>query len=168
MIALSRLSIVLPLAAIASSFAMAPSLTAQQATPPKPADAHSAHHAEPKQDEGHAKSGWKELDAFHEVMSAAWHPAKNDSLAPARAASTRLVAAAKAWAASTAPKGCDSPAVKSAIAKLVPESEAAARLVESKADDAALKAALKTVHDTFHVAEDGCKPEKHGGHGAGR
>jgi hypothetical protein len=54
--------------------------------------------------------------------------------------------------------------VKTAIARLVPESEAVAALVARKADDATLKAALKTVHDTFHVAEEGCKPAKHEHH----
>jgi hypothetical protein len=46
----------------------------------------------------------------------------------------------------------------------VPESEAVAALVARKADDATVKAALKTVHDTYHVAEEGCKPMKHDQH----
>ena len=42
--------------------------------------------------------------------------------------------------------------------------EAVAAMVARKADDAALKAALKTVHDTYHTAEAACKPHKHEGH----
>lgn len=148
------------LLAVAATAVAVPSLSAQQAAPPNPANAH-AHGAAPAKEDDHAKSGWKELDAYHDVMSAAWHPAKNDSLAPARRSADALVAAAKAWAAATAPKGCEAPAVKTAIARLVPESEAVAALVARQADDATLKAALKTVHDTFHVAEDGCKPAQH-------
>ncbi len=149
--------------------AYVPAVSAQQAMPPKPAAAHGAHHAEGVKTEGakeedHAKSGWNELDTFHDVMSAAWHPAKNDSLAPARASSDKLVTAAKAWAGAPAPKGCESPVVKSSLAKLVPESEAVAALVARSADDAALKAALKTVHDTYHAAEAACKLAKHPGH----
>lgn len=143
-----------------------PALSAQQTTPPKAADAH-AHHGAAQQKEKeaeHAKSGWKELDAYHDVMSAAWHPAKNDSLGPARSSANALVASAKSWAKATAPKGCEAPAVKTAIARLVPESEAVAALVSRNADDATLKSALKTVHDTFHVAEEGCKPQQHQHH----
>jgi hypothetical protein len=148
------------LIAVVATAVAVPSLSAQQAAPPKPAEAHAHHGAAQEKEEEHAKSGWKELDVYHDVMSAAWHPAKNDSLGPARSSATALVAAAKSWAKSTAPMGCQAPAVKSAIARLVPESEAVAALVARNADDATLKAALKTVHDTFHVAEEGCKPHQ--------
>jgi hypothetical protein len=155
-------------AALAATVALSASaLSAQQATPPKAAEAHAHHGAAQEKtakEEEHAKSGWKELDAFHDVMSAAWHPAMKDSLAPARASVAQLVTAAKTWASAKAPMGCDSPAVKTAIARLVPESEAVAALVARKADDATVKAALKTVHDTYHVAEEGCKPMKHDQH----
>lgn len=150
------------LAVVATAVAV-PSLSAQQAAPPKPAEAHAHHGAAPAQEKEaeHAKSGWKELDAYHDVMSAAWHPARNDSLAPARSSAAALVTAAKTWAKAAAPMGCQTPAVKTAIARLVPESEAVAALAARNADDATLKAALKTVHDTFHVVEEGCKPHQH-------
>ncbi len=157
---LNRLMMALPLGALVATVLVSNAASAQPAAPPKPADAHAGHGAAQK-DADHEKSGWAELDGYHDVMSAAWHPAKNDTLAPARASAGKLVAAAKAWNASKAPMGCESPAVKAAIAKLVPESEAVAKLVSSKADDATLKAALKTVHDTYHVVEAGCKPMKH-------
>jgi hypothetical protein len=120
---------------------------------------HGAAQAQ-KAEESHDQSGWKELDAFHDVMAAAWHPARNDSLGPARRNAPQLVEAARAFANATAPRGCDTPEIRAAVARLVPESEAVAALVARRADDAALKAALKTVHDTFHIAEDHCKPVK--------
>ncbi len=156
----------LPVAALLTAVLLAPSASAQQTPPPKPAEAHGAHHAAGAKEEDHEKSGWKELDAFHDVMAASWHPARKDSLGPARASAPRLVAAAKAWSVVAAPKGCDAPEIKAAIARLVPESEAVAGLVTKQADDATVKAALKTVHDTFHVVEDKCKPEKPAGHGS--
>ncbi len=141
--------------------AFAPSASAQQATPPMGGMKHEMNEAE------HHGTGWKELDAFHAAMEAGWHPAMMDSLAPARATAPTLVAAAKAFAKSPAPMGCESPAVKTAVQRLVPESEAVASLVTKMAADAQIKAALKTVHDTFHVVEEGCKPMKHdGGHEA--
>ena len=157
---LLRLAASALVAAVVVSFA--PAQAAAQAA----GQAHGAGHAhgaaqeKKAEEESHEKSGWKELDAFHDVMSAAWHPARNDSLAPARANAGKLVEAAKAFAKATAPKGCDTTEIKAAVARLVPESEAVAALVARKADDAAVKAALKTVHDTFHVAEDHCKPAK--------
>lgn len=146
-----------------------PAASAQQATPPKPAGAHGAHHGEGAKaagamEEQHERSGWAELDAFHDVMSAAWHPAKNDSLGVARASADKLLASAKAWGAAVAPKGCESPAVQASITRLVPETEAVAALVARQADDQSVKAALKTVHDTYHTAEAACKPAKHTGH----
>lgn len=157
---LNRLMLALPLGALLATVLVSNAASAQAATPPKPKAAHAGHGTAEKEVD-HEKSGWTELDTYHDVMSAAWHPAKNDTLAPARASADKLVAAAKAWNASKAPMGCEAPAVKTAIAKLVPESEAVAKLVSSKADDATLKAALKTVHDTYHVAEAACKPMKH-------
>jgi hypothetical protein len=119
--------------------------------------------------DGHKESGWTELDAFHAVMASAWHPARNDSLAPTRATAAQLVASAKTLAAATAPSACKTPEIASAIAKLVAETETVASQVASNADDTTLKAAIKSVHDTFEVAEKGCKPAggAHQGHGSG-
>jgi hypothetical protein len=112
----------------------------------------------------HAMGPWKELNAYHELMGASWHPAeqKND-LAPLRAKIADLVKAADAWGGSKAPAmphGCGTDAVKTAVAKVVTDTKALAALVASSASDAALKESLKALHDTFEVAERAC-----GGHG---
>ena len=158
----SRRTLLAPALFAALAFS-ATSLAAQAAGGHAHGAGHAGHGAAPEQkgEEKHEMSGWKELDAFHDVMSAAWHPAAKDSLGPARASAAKLVEAARTFAKATAPERCNTPAIKAAVARLVPESEAVAALVTRKADDAAVKAALKTVHDTFHVAEDGCKPAKH-------
>jgi hypothetical protein len=145
-----------PLVAIAGLVLFVPALQAQSATPPKAGMGHDESSME-----DHHQGTWKELDAFHEVMGAGWHPAMHDSLAPARATATKLVEAARVLSKATAPMGCDAPAIKTAIARLVPESEAVAALVARNAEDAAIKGALKTVHDTFHIVEESCKPMKH-------
>lgn len=108
--------------------------------------------------EGHKQSGWAELDAFHTVMASAWHPARNDSLAPTRAVAAQLVTSAKTLAAATAPAACKTPEISAAIATLVTETETVAAHVAKNADDATLKAAIKSVHDTFEIAERGCTP----------
>jgi hypothetical protein len=117
--------------------------------------------------ENHMMGPWKELNAFHRVMGATWHPAsqKND-LAPLRARAKDLLSSAEAWAASTPPAmpaSCRSEPVRSAVTRVVTETRALLGLMESGADDAGIKAALKTVHDSFEVAEKGCAG--HGGHG---
>lgn len=113
---------------------------------------------------GHMMGPWKEMNAFHMVMAATWHPAsqKND-LAPLRAKATDLAKSAEAWAASKAPMmphGCHSEAVTTAIARVAVDAKTLATLVSTSADDARLKESLKALHDTFEVAEKGC-----GGHG---
>jgi hypothetical protein len=108
-----------------------------------------------------AMSPWKELDAYHELMMATWHPAKDkNDLAPMRAKAAAMVTAANVLAASTAPKGCDAPKLKSAAAALPGETKAVADLVTAKADDVSLKAALKGLHEKFDVLEMGCTMPK--------
>lgn len=133
-------------------------LPGQDASKPKPDS------TRPAMMDDHMMSPWKEMNAFHHVMGATWHPAsqKND-LAPLRARAKDLVSAADAWAASKAPAmpvSCASEEVRAAVTKVARESNALATLLDSGADDAGLKAALKGVHDTFEVAEKACS-----GHG---
>lgn len=113
---------------------------------------HAAHHA--------ARSGWKELDAYHDLMAATWHPAQKDDLKPARAKADSLVAAAKAWSDSKAPAACDTKPIKDAIAEVLAGSTKVLHLVHGNAADAELKTAMHDVHEKFEVVEKGCKPGK--------
>lgn len=132
----ARFGALVPVLGFAALLGGASALSAQATAPTggmKHTMGESDHHA----------GGWKELDAFHEIMAAGWHPAMMDSLAPARAAARKLVAAAQAWAKSTPPMGCEAPEVKTTILRLTPETEAVASLVKQKASDSAVKAAFK-------------------------
>ena len=121
---------------------------------------HGGHHA--------ASSGWKELDAFHTLMMQTWHPASGaNDLAPARAKAGAMADAARAWAAAAVPAGCDTAEVRATVARLATESRALADLAaRPETTDAALKAALKALHDRFEVVEHGCHatPARPGGH----
>ena len=119
---------------------------------PASAQDHAAHHA--------ARSGWKELDAYHDLMAATLHPAKENDLKPTRAKADSLSAVAKAWSESKAPKACDNKAIKDAIAEVVVGTTKVLHLVHGNAADADLKAAMHDVHERFEVVEKGCKPEK--------
>lgn len=115
----------------------------------------------------HMMGPWKEMNAFHKVMGATWHPASQKSdLAPLKAHAKDLLAAADTWAASkppAMPASCGSKEVLAAVTKIAAESKGLAAMIDSGADDASLKAALKGVHDTFEVAEKACAG--HGEHG---
>jgi hypothetical protein len=125
-------------------------------------DAHKPAAHKPKEGAGHhAMSGWKELDAYHELMAASWHPAKKDDLKPARAKADSLAAAAQVWAKSTAPHGCDAKPVKDAMADVVAGSAKFAQLAAKGTPDAELKTALHDLHERFEVVEKGCKPGHH-------
>ena len=119
---------------------------------PASAQDHAAHHA--------ARSGWKELDAYHDLMAATWHPAQKDDLKPARAKADSLVAAAKAWRESKVPAACDTKAINDAIGQVVSGSAMVLHLIQRNATDAELKTAMHHVHERFEVVEKGCKPAK--------
>lgn len=147
----------LALVAAALTSGVAFTAGAQATQPPAKKDDHAAMHAEHMKNMQHGKAeAWKELDAYHMLMMATWHPAKDkNDLAPARAKMGEMVAAAKAVASSKAPASCQKPELLKAQAGLAGETEKVAAMVK-KADDAALKAALKTLHDKFEVLEEGC------------
>lgn len=116
----------------------------------------------PKSMEHHgASTGWKELDVFHELMAAAWHPAKSGDLNVIRAKADSLSASAKAWAASKVPAACDTKPIRDAIADVVAGSAKVAQIVANKAADADVRTALSDVHDRFEVVEHGCQPKHH-------
>jgi hypothetical protein len=153
------------LSAAALSVVLALPASAQATQPPaKKSEAaagqmdHAKMHAEHMKAQGGAKANaWQELDAYHGLMMATWHPAKDkNDLAPTRGMIGNMVTSAKAVAASKAPTACQKPELAKAQAGLVGETEKVQKLVDAKADDAALKAAMKGLHDAFEVLEEGC------------
>ena len=132
-------------------------LQAQEMSRPRPDSAASATM------ESHMMGPWKEMNAFHKVLGATWHPASKQDLVPLRVRANELKAAADAWAASRAPESlasCASEEVKAAITKVAKDTRGIAAMIVAGADDTWLAASLKGVHDTFEVAEKAC-----GGHG---
>jgi hypothetical protein len=109
----------------------------------------------------HAESGWKELDAFHTLMAATWHPAKSNDLKPIRAKADSLSLAAQVWSKSKVPTACNTEPLKAAIADVVAGSAKVEQLVARNAADTEVRAALHDVHERFEVVEKGCKPSKH-------
>jgi len=109
---------------------------------------------------GGGTAAWKELDAYHQLMMATWHPAKErNDLGPIRGQVEAMVKAAELVGASTPPGSCAKPELAAARSGLAGETRKVAALVKTKADDAALKAALSKLHDAFEVLEEGCGGE---------
>ena len=101
-------------------------------------------------------SAWKEMDAFHALLAATYHPAADKKdLKPLRAKSDSLAAAARAWAASTAPS-CATEAVKSAVATISTDVLAIGNQVLANASDADLTKAIGAVHAKFESVEKAC------------
>ena len=161
-------------ASLALLSAVVAPLAAQSAPPakkaPAKADTATMDHAKmdhAKMDHGamdHAKmhggggtATWKELDAYHQLMMATWHPAKDrNDLAPIRGQAEAMVQAAERVGTSTPPGRCAKPELAAARSGLAGETRKVAALVKAKADDAALKTALSKLHEAFEVLEEGC------------
>ena len=142
------------------SFAIALGLVTSAAALPLAAQATTT--PAPKSMEHHgASSGWKELDAFHELMAATWHPAKSGDLTAIRAKADSLSASAKLWAASKVPTACDTKPIRDAIGDVVTGSAKVAQMVANKGADADVRTALSEVHERFEVVEHGCQPKHH-------
>lgn len=107
----------------------------------------------------HKSSGWKELDAFHTLLAATWHPAGVGDYKPIRAKADSLSMAAKTWGDAKVPTACDSAPLKAAIADVVSGAAKVQQLVAKNAADAEVRAALHDVHERFEVVEKGCKLE---------
>jgi hypothetical protein len=121
---------------------------------------HDQHQAQGEMKGHMMSSGWKEMDAFHKLLGATYHPAeKSGDLKPLRASASDLSAAARAWTGSTPPAACNTEAVKTSVATISTDALAIANQVLANASDADLKTALTALHENFEKVEKAC-----GGH----
>lgn len=110
-------------------------------------------------DMDHVMGPWKEMNEFHRVLAATWHPASKDDLVPLRVRARELKALADAWAASKAPAApatCGGDDVREAIAKVARDTRGITAMITAGADDNWLAASLKGVHDSFETIEAKC------------
>ena len=114
-------------------------------------------HMMPGKKEAMPSSGWKELDAYHALMQATWHPAEEfGDMEPIRAKASALATSAKALAASTPPKRCVAPKLLETAKALAPQSQTIADMVRKNATNNQIKDSLKALHERFEVLEMGC------------
>ena len=107
------------------------------------------------------KAKWKEMEEFHTVMAATFHPSEEGKLEPLKSRSQEMVEKATAWKQSTAPQGYDKNSVKSSLKKLVTGCKELNKLVKSNASDNELKEKISSLHDVFHEIMEKCEKEDH-------
>ncbi len=107
------------------------------------------------------KAKWKELDDFHAVMSATYHPSEEGKLQPIKTRSQEMLDKAIAWKKSTPPAGYDKNAVRKNLKDLVKGAGELNKMVKENAADIALKEKLAKLHDVFHEIVEKCEKEEH-------
>ena len=107
------------------------------------------------------KAKWKEMEEFHTVMAATFHPSDEGKLDPIKTRSQEMVDKAVAWQRSSAPKGYDKKAVNSSLKKLVKGSKQLHGMIQAKAGDNEIKEKLLSLHDIFHEIMEKCEKEDH-------
>ena len=103
---------------------------------------------------------WIEMSAFHDVMSATFHPMEEGDLKPIRSRAQDMAARAIKWASSTPPAMYDQPKIKANLTKLSQEAVHLAARVVDKASDAQIKELLTALHDRYHEVAGMCREAK--------
>jgi hypothetical protein len=107
--------------------------------------------------EHHGSTSWKEMDAFHSVLAATWHPVSGKGdFSVIRLKADSLSATAKRWSSSKFPAACDTKEIRDVVTSVTKGSDAVAALVAKNAPDAEVKTALSSVHEKFEAVEKGC------------
>ncbi len=107
------------------------------------------------------KKSWKEMDDFHTVMGATFHPAEENNLQPLKEKAEDLILKAKDWQQSTVPDGFNGDVTKPILKKLVKQCKIIQRSVSKNKPDAVLKNQITAAHDIFHEIMEKCRDEKH-------
>ena len=100
------------------------------------------------------KGEWKEMETFHKVMSATFHPAEEGKLEPIRTRSQEMLDKAIAWKQSTPPDGYNVTKMKPLLKDLVKGSKKLHKMVKANASDKDITAKLTALHDVFHELMD--------------
>ena len=101
-------------------------------------------------------TGWDELDAYHTVMAATFHPAEEGNLKPLMERAGELAEKAKTLKASAIPEKYQKEGVKTSIKLLAKESKAMVKYVKTKPSDADLTKSITALHDRFHQVMEEC------------
>jgi hypothetical protein len=102
---------------------------------------------------------WKELNAFHSLMSKTFHPSEEGNLAPLRMKSDSLVQAAQKWNKAVIPANFKPAETREQLGRLEAQCQKIHAAVKSKESDASLTAMIKDAHEIFHKIMGECRKE---------
>lgn len=100
---------------------------------------------------------WKEMDAFHQVLSKTFHPAEEGNVKPAKDSASLLLERATAWQQAAIPSGFKPELTKTVLAKLVASCQELNTAVKQGKSDDDIKAKITKVHDDFHELAEKCR-----------
>lgn len=103
------------------------------------------------------KAEWKEMHAFHSIMSNTFHSAEEGNLKPLKNNAADLLKAAKAWQLSTVPAGYNSAVTNPILKTLTEKCNTLNEAVKNKQPDDKLKQLITEAHNIFHEIMEKCK-----------
>ncbi len=103
------------------------------------------------------KSDWKEMQNFHSLMSAIFHPSEEGNLKPLKAKSDSLLLSARTWKAAKIPAVFKPLKTSETLIKPVKQCALLSASVKAKKDDATLIAQIKETHEIFHTVAEKCR-----------
>jgi hypothetical protein len=104
---------------------------------------------------------WPAIKAFHEVISATFHPSEEGNLQPIKKRSKELLLRAEAILKSDIPVEFKTPQIIKSAKKIQVKTKALHKMIVAKATDAAITKSLNEVHDIFHEIQGLCSKGKH-------
>jgi hypothetical protein len=100
---------------------------------------------------------WKEMEAFHQVLSKTFHPAEEGNVKPAKDSASLLLQRAELWQQAAIPAGYKPDLTKSVLTKLVASCKDLETAVKQGKSDDVIKAKITKVHDDFHEIAEKCR-----------
>ncbi|MBK6814182.1 MAG: DJ-1/PfpI family protein [Saprospiraceae bacterium] len=99
---------------------------------------------------------WPDLDAYHKIMSATFHPAESGDLSPLKKYASELANLATILRKANVPTEFQNPAMSETLNLLEKESISILKQVNSKKSDVLLKNSIYALHDRFHEVVERC------------
>ena len=106
------------------------------------------------------KIEWKEMKAFHEIMSAVYHPTEEGNFAPLKEKANELSKTAKIWRDSKVPSELMAEQTKAMLNKLLAKCREIANAVQVNTPNSQLKVMIVAAHDMFHKIVVECEKVK--------
>lgn len=103
---------------------------------------------------------WAELEAFHKVMSATFHPAEEGNFEPVKTRISEMVEAAAKMNSNPVPAEFNKTEILEAAKKLEADSKALEDKIKGNAANEEIFKSLNALHDTFHTIVGLCNPKE--------